>query len=332
MGRKKARRGPGHSSGPEAAVKLGSLTHVGMKRSGNEDSYCALVGPNSPPGTDSLMAVADGMGGHQSGEVASALAITELVSRLNSDGGEDATIPSAGRHDAQMQRVVQEVNAEVNRAATRPDTRGMGTTLTSAMLVGTDLFLAHVGDSRAYLSRKGKLRQLTQDHSWVAEEVARGTLTPQQARDHPRKNVLTRALGIAPDVQVDTMRVELEEGDLLLLCSDGLNSLVTDDEIGLAMSKQDPQEACESLVDRANSLGGHDNITVVIARMDRLSADGGVGEPRKDIHEMATKQIHGSRSAKRGIGKTILRILLLPLWLPVWILVKLLRVAFRRRK
>ena len=319
-------------SGTEAAVKLGSLTHVGMKRTGNEDSYCALIGPNSPPGTDSLLAVADGMGGHQSGEVASALAIKELVSRLSNDGGEDATNPGAGRYDTLMQRVVREVNAEVNRAATRPDTRGMGTTLTSALLVGSDLFVAHVGDSRAYLSRKGKLRQITQDHSWVGEEMARGALTPQEARDHPRRNVLTRGLGIAPDVQVDTIRVELEEGDRLLLCSDGLNSLVTDDEIGLAMSDKDPQEACELLVERANALGGNDNITVVIARMDRLSAEGGVGGPRMDIHQMATKQIRGSRSAKRGIAKTILRILLLPLWLPVWVLVKLLRVVFRPKK
>ena len=314
MGRTKGPRGTRGKPRRGVDITLGSLTHVGMKRSGNEDSYCALVGPNSPPGTDSLLAVADGMGGHQSGEVASALAIQELVSRLSSDGVGDATLPSAGRHDALMQRVVQEANAEVNRAATRPETRGMGTTLTSALLVGTDLFVAHVGDSRAYLLRKGKLRQITQDHSWVAEEVSRGALTPEQARDHPRKNVLTRALGIAASVQVDTMRVELEEGDVLLLCSDGLNSLVTDDEIGSALSKNDPQEACGSLVELANSHGGHDNITVVIARMDRLSADGGGREARQDPQRMATQQISRSPSAKCRIA---LRVLLLPLWLPV---------------
>ena len=332
MRRSKARKETMGKSRSVFGIRLGSLTHVGMKRSGNEDSYCALVGPNSPPGTDALLAVADGMGGHQSGEVASALAIQELVSRLSSDGTGDSTLPGGGGREALMQRVVQEANAEVNRAATRPETRGMGTTLTSAVLAGPDLFVAHVGDSRAYLLRKGKLRQITQDHSWVAEEVARGALTPQQARDHPRKNVLTRALGIAPTVQVDTMRVDAEDGDVFLLCSDGLNSLVTDDEIGLALSKEDPQEACQSLVERANSLGGHDNITVVITRMHRLSVDGDAREARRDLQQMATKQIGRSPSAKRGIGMTILRAILLPLWLPVWVLAKLLRVVFRGRK
>ncbi len=155
----------GHKSvrNTHSAITLGSLTHVGMKRSSNEDSYCALVGANSPPGTDALLAVADGMGGHQAGEVASALAIQGLVNRLSCEGRGETTPVGGPRYDAHLVRAVQEANAEIHRGAGRPECRGMGTTLTAALLVGSTLFVAHVGDSRAYLLRNGRLQQLTRD-------------------------------------------------------------------------------------------------------------------------------------------------------------------------
>ena len=262
-----------HQAGPPeagASISLGALTHVGMKRSVNQDSYCALAGSDTPPGIDALLAVADGMGGHQAGDLASKIAIQGLVDDLLIGDEGDSAVPAAGRHDSRLQRVVHQVNAEVHRGASRLETRGMGSTLTAALLADSKAFIAHVGDSRAYLLRKGRLQQLTQDHSWVAEQVAKGVLTPEQAQEHPGRNVLTRALGGAPTVEVDTLAVQLEEGDTLLLCSDGLHSLVTDEEIRRVLTADDPQRACQTLVNLANALGGDDNIAVVIALVQHL--------------------------------------------------------------
>jgi serine/threonine protein phosphatase PrpC len=146
----------------------------------------------------------------------------------------------------------------------------MGTTLTVALLAGRTLSVAHVGDSRAYLWRRGKLRQLTQDHSWVAEQVSRGVLSPGEARAHPKQNVLTRALGLDIRRGVDSHSLRLAQGDIILLCSDGLHSLLRDPEISDFLGQLAPQDACDQLVAQANSRGGKDNITVVIARIDGL--------------------------------------------------------------
>ena len=181
-----------------AALTLGSRSHVGMKRSTNQDAFCAMVGGNAPPGTDALLAVADGMGGHQAGEVASDMAIRGLVAKLSQSGAVSSTEDG---YATALRRAFAEINSEIRAAATRPETRGMGTTLTAAVLAGDRLTVSHVGDSRAYLLRDGRLWQLTQDHSWVAEEVAKGRLTPQEAVEHPRRNILTQAMGI--DSRVD---------------------------------------------------------------------------------------------------------------------------------
>ena len=331
MGRQKGRRKTKATANEGSVITLGSLTHVGMKRSSNQDNYCALVGSNSPAGTDALLAVADGMGGHRAGEVASKMAIQGLMSRLARDGAKEATQPTPGQHDAALRRVVQEMNAEVNRAGARPETRGMGTTLTAALLIGRGLFIAHVGDSRGYLLRNGKMPQVTRDHSWVAEEVARGTLTAEQAREHPRRNVLTRAMGIAADVEVDTSVVELQEGDKLLLCSDGLHGLVTDEEIRRTLATEEPQQACDSLVQQANERGGTDNITVVVARIDKIGKDAGPIAAKQDLHKMTTLRVGASPSVGRGLVK-VLRILLSQLWVPFWIVAKLVRALFSRGK
>ncbi len=309
-------------------ITLGSLTHVGMKRSSNEDTYCALAGANSPPGTDALVAVADGMGGHSAGEVASAVAIKGLVDRLSCDDRGETTPVNAPRYAADLERAVQEVNTEIHRAATRPEYRGMGTTLTATILVGHSLFIAHVGDSRAYLLRKGKLQQLTKDHSWVAEQVARQALTPQQAREHPKRNILTRALGIAPSVQVDMTVAEVEEKDVILHCSDGLYSLVSDEEIRGVLACEDPQEACKSLVERANALGGHDNVTVVVARIDRVRQGDGPSHLQSDLHQMTTMELHAAPSLIGKFGRLV-RMLLSPLWITFWLVWKLMRFMFR---
>ena len=282
-----------------AKVTLGSLTHVGMKRSNNQDAFCALAGANAPAGTDALIAVADGMGGRKAGEVASTMTIQGLVERLSRDGSKDATLLSVARLDSVLSGVVSDLNSEVYKEAQRPQTQGMGTTLTAGLLVGQRLFLAHVGDSRAYLLRGKKLKQLTNDHSWVAEEVARGALRPGDAANHPARNVITRALGISPEVDVDVVALEVEERDLFLICSDGLHSVVPDEEIADVLGSHEPQRACELLIERANGHGGPDNVTVVVLRIDGIEQVSGSSEHFRE------QQTLSLRRSKDGILKRV---------------------------
>ena len=318
----------GVSCGKGLVLSLGSLTHVGVQRSSNQDAYCALVGPDAPQGVDALLAVADGMGGHKAGEVASAMAIEGLVGLLSHQSSGTIKPVRPGEYDSKLEEIVQQVNGNIHREAARPETQGMGTTLTVAVLACHGILIAHVGDSRAYLLRKGKLRQLTQDHSWVGQEVARGTMTAEEARVHPRRNIITRCLGTAPEVQVDRMAPEMEEGDILLLCSDGLYSLVTDDEIGRILGEEAPQQACDSLVERANALGGHDNVTVVVARVDHLKKDKASATTHTDIHQRTTVELRPRSQIRRNLAITLLRGVS-PLWLPGWAIIRLGRALWR---
>ena len=230
-------------------------TDVGRTRSGNEDSYfCGRT----------VLAVADGLGGHQGGEVASAAAVEPLAAL---DGREFA---DPGEAAEALTAAIREGNAAIlERAAGDPGLWGMGTTVTAAALAGErHLQLAHVGDSRAYLLRDGSLEQLTTDHTVVGELVRRGRLTPEQAAIHPERSILTRAVGLDPRVPVDTPDpVELRDGDQVMLCSDGLTEAVDDDRIAELLSADaDGEAACRSLIDAANAAGGPDNITVVLLR------------------------------------------------------------------
>jgi PPM family protein phosphatase len=230
-------------------------TDVGRARSGNEDSYfCGRT----------VFAVADGLGGHQGGEVASAAAVEPLAAL---DGREFADPAEAAEA---LTAAIREANSAIlDRAAGDPGLWGMGTTVTAAGLAGErHLQLAHVGDSRAYLLRDGSLEQLTTDHTVVAELVRRGRLTPAQAAIHPERSILTRAVGLDPRIPVDTPEpVELRDGDQVLLCSDGLTEAVDDDQIAELLSSQDDgNAACQALIDAANAAGGPDNITVVLLR------------------------------------------------------------------
>ncbi|MFC1935201.1 Stp1/IreP family PP2C-type Ser/Thr phosphatase [Chloroflexota bacterium] len=292
-----------------------------MTRSSNQDAYCAILAPNAPSGVDALLAVADGMGGHQAGEVASTMAIQGLVQRLSNQGpGEESPTPG-DRHAALLSEVIQQVNAEVHQAASQPETRGMGSTLTVALLAGSSLAIGHVGDSRAYLLRNGQLQQLTRDHSWVAEEVARGALTPEEARTHRRRNLVTRAIGTSPQITVDVIALDMEVGDTLLLCSDGLHSLVVDEEIAGILTEQSPSSAAQTLVDRANALGGKDNITVVIARVERLGNGATTASGRRDIDKAKTVATPGRKGVpKVDGGGLVLRIVLLPFRVLIWML------------
>ena len=232
-------------------------TDVGRLRSGNEDSH--LRGR-------SVFAVADGLGGHQGGEVASAMAVEplqELDGRAFADAREAAEALAEAIGEANL--------AILRRARSDPELWGMGTTVTAAAVAGDRVLqLAHVGDSRAYLLRQdAPLRQLTTDHTVVQEAVARGLLTRQQAAVHPQRGVVTRAVGLDPQVPVDLPEpLELEPGDQVLLCTDGLTEVVDDDRIAAVLAAQaDGDDACTALIAAANQGGGPDNITVVLLRV-----------------------------------------------------------------
>jgi len=255
-------------------VTLGAYARAsdtGKKRRRNEDSYVV-----APP----LFAVADGMGGAQAGEVASKLAAAALE---DTDSG-------AGDGEARVVSLIQEANRRVyERANTDPATTGMGTTMTVALVEGELVTIGHVGDSRAYLVRAGRLEQLTEDHSLVNELLKSGKLSPKEAETHPQRSVITRAVGTDPDVDVDVFKIEAHEGDVFLLCSDGLTDMVDDEGILDLVERHhdDLDRAAKSLVSDANRGGGEDNITVIAFTM---AADGDTvqmpaAEPDEDTLE-----------------------------------------------
>jgi protein phosphatase len=236
-----------------------ALTDVGRVRSANEDAF--VIDDDAR-----MLAVADGMGGHQAGEVASATAIAALQSGLQEGHPIDEAIVDAN-------------TAIVERASGDPDLRGMGTTLTAAVFDDDHvLVIGHVGDSRAYLLRNAEFEQLTVDHSVVAELIAAGQLTEAEAEIDPRRAMITRALGIDVDVDVDVINVDLAVGDRLLFCSDGLTTMVRDDAIAdVLRTETDRGRAAQELVEAANSAGGADNITVVL--VDVVDDDAAVELP-----------------------------------------------------
>ena len=231
------------------------LSHPGRKRRRNEDSWVC-----DPP----IFAVADGMGGAKGGEIASRLAASALGSAAAGSGAE------------RVVSLVQEANRRVyERSAEDATASGMGTTITLALVEDDTVTFGHVGDSRAYLIRDHSIEQLTDDHSLVAELVRSGKLSPEEAEIHPQRSVITRALGTDPDVDVDTFSVELRAGDLFLICSDGLTSMVDDDVIRDVVERRrdDLDAAARELVEKANRSGGEDNITVVFFEIAEEGAD-----------------------------------------------------------
>ncbi|HEY3022082.1 MAG TPA: Stp1/IreP family PP2C-type Ser/Thr phosphatase [Actinomycetota bacterium] len=240
-------------------VTAAAATDIGLVREGNEDSYLT---------EEPLFAVADGMGGHRGGEVASQLAVETLEKRFKQGAGD---LPDQ----------VQEANRVVfERSVVDEKVAGMGTTLTAALVEGDRVRLAHVGDSRAYLLRDGDLRLLTEDHTLVHRMVTEGEISKEEAQTHPQRSVLTRALGVDNVVDVDDDTVQVRPGDRLLLCTDGLTSMVSEQAIEEALrGVPDPQEAAQRLVHLANEGGGTDNTTVVV--LD-FSDDAVAGRPKEE--------------------------------------------------
>jgi protein phosphatase len=240
-------------------AQIGHGTDTGKKRRRNEDEYVV-----EPP----LFAIADGMGGAQAGELASSLAASAVR-----DAG-------AGSGERRVSELIQEANRRVyQRSSQDASASGMGTTMTVALVEDGAVVFGHVGDSRAYLIRDGRLEQVTEDHSLVAELVRSGKLSPEEAGTHPQRSVITRALGTDPDVDVDTFSIPTQAGDLFMLCSDGLTSMVEDDAILEAAEKHraDLQAAVKALIRAANKGGGEDNITVVL-----FEIGDGAGEPLEE--------------------------------------------------
>lgn len=224
-----------------------TASHKGRVRSNNQDSVFPEAAGSSEG--QAILVVADGMGGHVAGEVASRIAVDTAI---GTDGGVATRARAANAA----------ILAEVGR---RPELAGMGTTITLVDLDGDGLArFGHVGDSRAYLLRQGKLEQLTEDHTIVTEYLRSGRITPEQAQEHPQRHMLTRALGLVHEVDVDEFEIVLQPGDRILLCSDGVNGMVADDVIARALGAATAEEAVWELVERANAAGGQDNITAVV--------------------------------------------------------------------
>ena len=255
-----------------------AATDPGRRRRRNEDAYVV-----QPP----LFAVADGMGGAQAGEIASRIAASALRDS-GAEAGKDAVVA-----------LIQEANRRVYEAAASDEARaGMGTTMTAALVEGNTVRIGHVGDSRAYRARDGVLEQLTEDHSLVAELVRSGRLSPEEADVHPQRSVITRVLGSDPEVDVDTFEVEARAGDVFMICSDGLTSMVDDASILRVVehNRTNLDRAARALVDAANKGGGEDNITVIVFELGdddaaatpapSAAADDGLDDEERTLTEL----------------------------------------------
>ncbi len=263
------------------AIQAIGRSDVGRKRTSNEDSYVVLP-------DHGLFVVADGMGGHAAGEVASRLAVESIERHISgSQPREEPTLPAAldtpaNPNETQLAKPARRVlnairlaNQEIVRSVRKDQSqRGMGTTVVLAYICGSRAYIGSVGDSRVYLTRGSKMIQLTSDHTFVNEQVQAGTLTNDEARRHPARNILTRAVGSQEDVEPDILEYDLQQGDCLLLCSDGLTTMLEDEDILKTLSSHsgDLEESCKALIDLANARGGDDNVTVVLVQAQAASA------------------------------------------------------------
>ncbi len=240
--------------------EVGKASHPGRKRDHNEDSlgFFEPEDPDQLAERGAIYIVADGMGGHEAGAVASDRAWRKVIDEYYYGD------PALGIKEG-LERAIKIANEEIYGLASRnPTWAGMGSTIVAAVLHGeNELYVANIGDSRAYLVRADEIRQITKDHSWVQQQIDAANLTPEEAKRHPRRSAITRSLGRRPDVQVDVFEEEFQPDDKLILCSDGLSDVVRDEEIAKIASSYKAQEAVQKMVDLANHRGGPDNITAI---------------------------------------------------------------------
>ena len=246
-------------------ITSAGITNVGMKRQNNEDNYLINDGLG-------VYVVCDGMGGHAGGEYASQIAVTTVEEVLANIRDENPDVDGATDEQITQEKIKYAVRLAgkriYERAQADPEFRGMGTTAVILLFRRGMAYLAHVGDSRGYLIRGGEITQRTEDHSWVNEQIKAGLITPETAKHHRFRNIITRSLGFQEEVEIDTQVLRAEPGDLYLLCSDGLSNLVEDAEMGEMLVENSFQETLHMLVEIACQRGGDDNITAVIARVD----------------------------------------------------------------
>jgi serine/threonine protein phosphatase PrpC len=280
--------GPPGPTEDEPRIEVGLATDVGQVRTGNEDSIiCEPLESALVAERGLFCAVADGMGGHAAGEDASSMAVQiarDVFYATNDLDSKEA-----------LRLAIAQANSAVYEAGAGTSGRDhMGTTLTAAVLSNRRAVIGHVGDSRCYLVDDLGIRQLTNDHSWVAEEVAAGRMTQEQARLNPRRNIITRALGLRADVEVEAYETPMGPGSTLVICSDGLHGLVSDDEIVSHIRRYRPADAVDALVQLANSRGGPDNISVVVARV--LGADQDEAETDRGFPVLTEEMIATARA------------------------------------
>lgn len=245
-------------------VSVGAQKDIGKSRDRMEDDF-GLVEPKDREllaQRGCLYVVTDGMGGHLAGEVASGLAV-EIIS--NDYYQEKGTIAEA------LNKAIQKANRQIYREAQKSAKKGMGTTVVAAVVRGDELYVAHAGDSRAYLIRNGAIHQLTEDHSWVHERAKEGALTPEEARRHPYRNVITRSLGSEPEVKLGLKQYKINQRDIVLLCTDGLTEMVDNEKIkALILGSPNPQVAAQRLIEQANFNGDRDNIAAVVIKVEQI--------------------------------------------------------------
>lgn len=278
------------------------LSDIGKKRDQNEDRV-KIVEPEDTDVRDEsgcLYIVADGMGGHEAGELASQMAV-DVISQCY------YSTPFSPSVAENLRNSVIYANENIHSEST-DSMSGMGTTVTLALVKNDKAYIANVGDSRTYLFRDGYLTQITVDHSWVEEQVAHGIITAEQAETHAHKNIITRSLGTHPDVQVDIFSTDLLPGDRLLLCSDGLTGPVKDIEIAQILeSSRTPQDACEKLIDIANQKGGPDNISVIIVQLVATYHE----SSRDEASSFAPTPIIWARRGEKKLPKRIINKLII---------------------
>src|SRR5579872_4360181 len=256
-------------------IRFGVKTDLGRVRENNEDKsdFYEPEDPTLLATRGCFYAVADGMGGHAAGQIASELALKTVIASYY-DSPNDDIAPS-------LQEAIVAANETIhNLALMIPERSGMGTTLTAAVVVEDRVYVGQVGDSRAYLIRDGSIQQVTHDHSWVAEQVRAGILTPEEAETSPYRNVITRSIGTQQSVEPDVFVIDASAGDIWVLCSDGLTGHVQDEEIRHIASAQPPTEAARQLIELANARGGRDNVTVFVLSIRDLAP----GEPSTPVN------------------------------------------------
>lgn len=241
-------------------IRFAGQSDKGLLRRQNEDAYCLIGGSDGSP---LLLAVADGMGGHLAGDIASQTAISVIRENLAGKPLDTANRDAINARLTELMRAANAVIFEKSRAV--PDYYGMGTTLIIAVVSGGSLAIAHIGDSCAYYTRGGKMRKITTDHTYVEELVRLGTLTREEAARHPKRNVITKAVGGMVGISADLYWIDLQEDDRVLLCTDGLSKMLSETEIAGALNESDdPEKICDALVAKSNHRGGLDNITVLV--------------------------------------------------------------------